>query len=158
MLSRITSLFKALTFCAAVLLFTSPLLTSPLQAAEKSVSALTISDAYFRLMPPGRSMTAAYMTVTNSSDETQVLTSLRSDSADSVELHQHAHENGMMKMRKVDQLSIAAGESVEFVPGGYHLMLFGVQEGLGLDDTIDIELQLESGKSVIVNAKASSLK
>ena len=73
MLSRITSLFKALTFCAAVLLFTSPLLTSPLQAAEKSVSALTISDAYFRLMPPGRSMTAAYMTVTNSSDETQVL-------------------------------------------------------------------------------------
>jgi copper(I)-binding protein len=35
-------------------------------------------------------------------------------------------------------------------------MLFGVKEGLGIDDTMDIELQLESGKSVIVNAKASS--
>ena len=74
------------------------------------------------------------------------------------DLHQHTHINGMMKMRKVDQLSIAAGESVELVPGGYHLMLFGVQDGLGLDDTMVIELQLESGKSVIVNAKARSFK
>jgi hypothetical protein len=29
---------------------------------------------------------------------------------------------------------------------------------LGLDDTMVIELQLESGKSVIVNAKARSFK
>ncbi|MBT6579362.1 MAG: copper chaperone PCu(A)C [Cellvibrionales bacterium] len=153
MLSRVTSIFKALTLCATVLLS-----IAPLQAAEKIESALTINDAYFRLMPPGRSMTAAYMTLTNNSGETQVLTSLRSDSAGSVELHQHTHIDGMMKMRKVDQLSIAAGESVELVPGGYHLMLFGVQDGLGLDDTMVIELQLESGKSVIVNAKARSFK
>ena len=150
MLSRITSTFKIFALCAGLLSSVSP------QAAEKAVSALTISDAVFRLMPPGRSMTAGYMLLTNNSGETQVLTSLRSDSADRVELHEHAHVNGMMKMRKVDQLSIANGESVELTPGGYHLMLFGVKDGLGIDDTMDIELQLESGKSVIVNAKASS--
>ena len=151
MLLRTNSIVKALALCTAVLFS-----TLPIHAAEKAVSALTISDAVFRLMPPGRSMTAGYMLLKNNSGETQVLTSLRSDSADRVELHEHAHVNGMMKMRKVDQLSIANGESVELAPGGYHLMLFGVKEGLGIDDTMDIELQLESGKSVIVNAKASS--
>ena len=151
MLLRINCMVKALALCTAVLL-----LALPIQAAEKAVSALTISDAIFKLMPPGRSMTAGYMMMTNNSGETQVLTSLRSDSADRVELHQHAHVNGMMKMRKVDQLSIANGESVELTPGGYHLMLFGVKDGLDIDDTMDIELQLESGKSVIVKAKASS--
>lgn len=37
-------------------------------------------------------------------------------------------------------------------------MIFGLQAGLGLDDTIAIELQLESGQSVIVNASARSFK
>ena len=112
MLSRMTPTFKILALCVALLSL------APVQADEKTVSALTISDAVFRLMPPGRSMTAGYMLLKNNSGETQVLTSLRSDSANRVELHEHAHVNGMMKMRKVDQLSIANGESVELAPGG----------------------------------------
>ena len=56
MLLRINSMVKALTLCAAVLF-----LTLPIQAAEKAVPALTISDAIFKVMPPGRSMTAGYM-------------------------------------------------------------------------------------------------
>ena len=89
MLLRTNSMVKALALCTAVLF-----LTLPIQAAEKVVSALTISDAIFKLMPPGRSMTAGYMMMMNNSGETQVLTSLRSDSADRVELHQHARLAG----------------------------------------------------------------
>ena len=103
-------------------------------------------------------MTAAYMQLKNNSGQPQVLTALRSNSAASIELHNHIHVNGMMKMRKVDALSIEDGETVQLQPGGYHLMIFGLQAGLGLDDTIAIELQLESGQSVIVNTSARSFK
>ena len=131
---------------------------APLSQASEQASPLMVSEAYFRLMPPGRSMSAAYMKLENTSGESQTLIGLRSDSAANVELHEHSHVNGMMRMRKVDQLNIADGESVTLEPGGYHLMLFGLQAGLGLDDTIDIELQLASGQSVLVNFKARSLK
>ena len=142
-----------------VILFVASLLATPsLQAADENSPALLVSDAYFRLTPPGRSMTAAYMQLKNNSGQPQVLTALRSNSAASIELHNHIHVNGMMKMRKVDALSIEDGETVQLQPGGYHLMIFGLQAGLGLDDTIAIELQLESGQSVIVNASARSFK
>lgn len=142
-----------------VILFAVSLLATPsLQAAEESSPALIVSDAYFRLAPPGRSMTAAYMQLKNNSGQPQVLTAFHSSSAASIELHNHIHVNGMMKMRKVDTLSIDDGETVQLQPGGYHLMIFGLQTGLSLDDSIAIELQLESGQSVIVNASARSLK
>ena len=151
-MSRI-SYFSSL-FALCVLLIN----VAPLSQANEQASPLLVSEAYFRLMPPGRSMSAAYMNLENTSGESQTLIGLRSDSAANVELHEHSHVNGMMRMRKVDQLNIADGESVTLEPGGYHLMLFGLQAGLGLDDTIDIELQLASGQSVLVNFKARSLK
>lgn len=116
------------------------------------------SEAYFRLMPPGRSVSSAYMLLNNTSKHESVLVSMQSDQAERVELHEHSHSDGMMRMRKLDKLTIAAGESVRLAPGGYHLMLFGLQDGLTQDDIVTVELSFDSGKSVIVNAKARSLK
>ena len=157
-LSNYTPIFTAFVLCTALLLAAPSMQAADAEAADEASAPLVVSDAYFRLMPPGRSMTAAYMTLQNNSGQPQVLTALRSSSAASVELHQHAHINGMMRMRQVDQLNIADGAAVLLEPGGYHLMIFGLQAGLSLGDTIAIELQLESGKSVMVNAEARSIK
>lgn len=118
----------------------------------------SVSGAYFRLMPPGRTVSAAFMDLNNRGSEPLILVGLRSDSVERVELHEHSHANGMMQMRELEQLTIAAGGSVALKPGGYHIMLFGLPAGLTGDDSIDIELVFASGKSVIVNAAARSLR
>lgn len=131
---------------------------SAAKAVDVENLGVIASEAYFRLMPPGRSVSSAYMLLNNISEHDSVLLSMQSDQAERVELHEHSHSDGMMRMRKLDKLTIAAGESVRLAPGGYHLMLFGLQAGLTQDDIVTVELSFDSGKSVIVNAKARSLK
>ena len=50
--------------------------------------------------------------------------------ANSAEIHEHSHKNGKMSMRRVSSLVVPAGGSVSLVPGGYHLMMFGLENSL----------------------------
>ena len=152
------SLLKASTRILKVLRggVLSFLLVLSLGGCSDSVDrGLEIDDAYFRLMPPGQSVSAAFMSLTNSGEEMLVLNGFSSPATSRVELHEHSHDNGMMKMRKVESLTISPGETVRLAPGGYHLMLFGLQQDLAKGDTIDIELQQDSGRrhTVVVAAR-----
>ena len=99
-----------------------------------SVSALAesvvVHDPYVREPIPGRNMSAAFMTLTNTSDNAQRLVSVSAPWASSIEIHTHLHEDGVMKMRQVESLEVPAGESVTLEPGGLHLMLFGLKTPL----------------------------
>ncbi|MDC0433263.1 copper chaperone PCu(A)C [bacterium] len=52
------------------------------------------------------------------------LTAVSSPSFGRIELHTHAKVDGVMRMRQVSELLVAAGATLEMKPGGYHLMLF----------------------------------
>ena len=62
-----------------------------------------------------------------------------------------------MQMREVDSLLLPAGKAVSFEPGGYHLMLLGVQQPL--EEGVDYSLRLLfSGCSEqLVQAKVRSV-
>ncbi|MFM1570859.1 MAG: copper chaperone PCu(A)C [Porticoccaceae bacterium] len=97
------------------------------QASEQlRPKALSFSDGYLRTMPPGQKVTAAFISVTNVSDEDCRLTSLSSPLANRVEFHQHQHVDGMMKMRPMKSVLVAAGNRVVFKPGAFHIMFFNV--------------------------------
>ncbi len=83
-----------------------------------------IDDAYVRDLIPGRAMSAGFFVFSNTGDTPIVLLAATSQAAESVEMHTHVHEGGMMKMRQMDSLTVAPGEEVLFEPGGNHLMLF----------------------------------
>lgn len=96
-----------------------------------SVSAfaeLVVEDGYVRDPIPGRSMTAAFMTLRNTAAEDFVLKSATLEGAASVEIHTHTHDNGVMRMRQIHELVVKAGESVVLKPGGLHLMIFGIKQ------------------------------
>lgn len=95
-----------------------------------SVSAMEISDAIVRAPIPGRSMSAAFLTLKNSGSGQDRLLSAKADWADHIEIHMHTHANGVMKMRQIDGLDVPAGQTVTLQPGGLHLMLFGLQQPL----------------------------
>tara|TARA_B110001454_G_scaffold38068_1_gene37485 strand:+ start:10914 stop:11348 length:435 start_codon:yes stop_codon:yes gene_type:complete len=104
---------------------------SLLLASTVSLSALAelvVEDGYVRKPIPGRSMTAAFMTLRNTGIENFVLTSASLEGADKVEIHTHTHYNGVMRMRQIHELKVEAGKAVILEPGGLHLMIFGITQ------------------------------
>ncbi|WP_299775164.1 copper chaperone PCu(A)C [uncultured Pseudoteredinibacter sp.] len=105
-----------------------------------------VEEAYSRPLPPGQSTAVVYLSVENSSSKTIKLTSVSSSLGKSAEFHRHIHEDGMMMMRKVEQLEIEPGKILRFQPGGYHIMLFGLKQPLRVGDTFVVQLNNADGE------------
>jgi len=107
---------------------------------------IVISQA--RVLPPfpGKDTAAGYFEITNYG-EADKLVSVTSPVSGTVEIHNHIEENGIMKMRRVDGVDLAKGETLVFKPGSYHLMMFKTD----LPDTLDeiaLTLNYEKAPSV----------
>jgi len=87
---------------------------------------------------------AAYMAISNSGEADDVLVSASSDIAEAVELHAMEMNNGIMRMRPIEGgVTIPAGGTVAFEPGGKHLMLIGLNRRLKAGETFNLTLQFE---------------
>jgi len=75
--------------------------------------------------PPmlGLQMSAGYLVLTNNTDEPIVIDAVTSPQFGSVELHETTLENGISRMRRIEELVIPANGSVTLERGGKHLML-----------------------------------
>ena len=109
----------------------------------KGDGGMTVSDAYIRGLPPGQTVTAAFMTFNNAFAQDCQLVGAESPVASSAEIHAHSHHNGAMSMRPVDAVKIPAGESLSLEPGGFHLMLFGLKDALKEGEAYAITLFFE---------------
>lgn len=124
-----------------ILVFLALALSLPALAEMTAESPVVVGDAYFRATPPGQSRTAGYFILHNRSRVDCDFMGADSPRASALEIHEHRHSDGMMKMRRVDSLHLAAGATLRFKPGGYHLMAFGVsapfQSGTAVPVTLD---------------------
>jgi copper(I)-binding protein len=110
-----------------------------------AADAVTVSDAYARAVPPGQPNSAVFMVLRNAGAEDRAVVSAASPVSDVVELHTHRMEDGMMKMRQVEQITLPAGDSVTLKPGGLHVMLIGLQQQLQPGDEVAVTLTLDDG-------------
>ena len=106
------------------------LLHAAVPAQEFTRGSVTIVGPWSRELPPNAPNGAAYFRVVNGGGESDRIVSARTDIADTVEIHTHEMDGGMMKMRRVESVVVPAGGEVEFKPHGLHLMLFGLKEPL----------------------------
>ena len=113
--------------------------------AGSAADNLQAQDAYARAVPPGVSNSAAFLSLTNSSETDHALVAAESDASKVVELHTHLMEDGMMKMRRVEKIDLPAGETVRLQPGGLHLMLIGLTRQLSPGEDVQIKLVFEDG-------------
>ena len=123
-------------------------------SAEPSSSTLgvTVEDAWVRAMPPTQHNTAAYFTVKNNGDAEIVITGATSDSADEAQIHQSRDIDGYMRMERLESIILAPAETVEFTPGGIHLMLLGLEQMPAVGSTVNLCLLLASGPAVCADA------
>lgn len=117
-------------------------------ANAQGPATVAITDAYVRAVPPGQPHGAAFLTLTNGSGEPRALVAAASPVAETVELHTHLHADGMMRMRRVEQIEIPPHGSVSLRPGGLHLMLIGLRRQLAPGDQVDLDLSLDDGTQI----------
>jgi copper(I)-binding protein len=114
-----------------------------------------VTDATVRLLPPSVPNTAAYFSIQNSSDTTKILIGASAAFATKAEIHNHIMVNDMMRMEQQSEVVINPGQSVQFAPGGLHIMLFGLKQPLSEGESVAISLQTKDGESIIISAKVA---
>lgn len=129
-----------LLICAVFLFAWQAIATTPL--------ALSVENGQVRQPMPGRTVTAGYLTLHNPTDQAMRLTGVSSPAFERVELHQHSHKDGMMRMEEIDEIVINAQSSVELAPGGLHLMLFTPQSELEIGQTVPVLLHFANGQQL----------
>jgi copper(I)-binding protein len=110
--------------------------------APSAIEPLQIEAARVRLPLPGTDKTVGYFEVTNNTTVPVVLIGARCEQARAVEFHTMVRDGDMLRMRRLLEVPIAAGESVSFAPGGNHLMIFGVE---ALADNVEIVFTATDG-------------
>ncbi len=116
-------------------------------------AAIRVENAWVREAPPGAEMLAGYMTVYNDGAAPVALTGASSPALGRIELHRTVMSNGVASMVAQDRVEVPPGTSVDFEPGGLHLMLFNPTRPLPAGEHIKLSLQLDNGTQVATQAE-----
>jgi len=94
---------------------------------------------------------AAYLTITNGQLKDDVLAGASTPVAASATVHQTStDDSGMTGMERTESVTIRAGQTVVFEPGGYHVMLAGLKQALTAGSTFPLTLTFEQTGPVTV--------
>lgn len=140
-----------------ILALTLPL---TLPAAAKMDENLMVHDARARATFAMATTAAVYLSLMNHSDTAVTLTgvSVAQEIASEAQIHTTVMQDDMMKMRQVTNgIDILPGAMVEFKPGGYHIMLMGLENSLKQGNKFSLTLhfadQTTNTIDVIVGAQ-----
>lgn len=123
-------------------------LTASLLIACSTLYAQTVEvkDAWIRATVPGQKGTGAFMNIT--AKDGAKLVGVSSPVAGVAEVHEMKMDGDIMRMRAVPALELPAGQTVQLKPGGYHVMLMDLKQGLPKDSTVPLTLRLQDSKGV----------
>lgn len=112
---------------------------------------LMISAGWARAMLPGQPTGGAYLTITNKGTDADRLLGATSPAAGKVQIHSMEMTGDVMVMRPVEGgIEIPAGATVEFKPGGMHIMFIAVSQPFRVGGTIPLTLEFAKAGKVQV--------
>lgn len=108
-----------------------------LAACGAPAPPLVASDVEITEPNPGRPVSAGFLVLSNNTDADIRITRVASPQFGAIEIHETRIEEGIARMRKLDELVVPAHGSVALERGGKHLML--MQAG-DLGDAVSLQL------------------
>jgi len=127
-------------------------------AEDVMVGNLKISNTWARATQKGAAVGGAYMTIINTGNVSDRLLGGSSDASNRFEIHEMSMENGVMKMRPLGKgLELKPGQTVEFKPGGYHVMFVGLKAQFEEGQHIKATLQFEKAGNIGVDFAVRSI-
>jgi len=124
---------------------------APAAPPTPASEAVRVTDAYVRAPPPGARVTAAYLTLTNTTGAPHALVRAESPAAEAVELHAVLTENGLTSMRPVPRFDVPPNGETKLAPSGAHIMIIGVKGPLDAGATFPLTLTYADGATVTLD-------
>ena len=115
----------------------------------RAASGMEVSNAWTRPTMIGDNG-AVYFLLQNHSAGADELTGVSAQVAEAVEIHESRMEGDIMQMRQVKSLPVAGKESIEFGPGGYHVMLVGLKQDLKTGEHIQVTLHFKEHSDMVL--------
>lgn len=124
-----------------------PAMTLPVSAQQ--AGDIKIEKPWSRATPGNSKIGAGYLTMTNTGSAPDTLVSATTSASDHVEIHEMAMKDGVMTMRPMAKgVTVAPGKSVNFAPGGFHMMLMGLKAPLKQGDKVPLTLTFAKAGTV----------
>ncbi len=133
-----------ITLCIAALV------TSLASAHEYTTNSIQIDHPWSLEAPPNATVIAGFFQLKNLSTKDDFLISATTPIAERVEIHQHEMSDGVMKMKKIDNVRISSMKSVMFEPGGYHLMIFNPEPSFRQGERFPMTLEFRNAGKVAI--------
>lgn len=108
---------------------------------------LKVENAWIRFIIAARPA-AGYFTLTNDTDDPVVLTGASSPGCGTLMLHQTVNKGGTDQMAMVDSVSVPAHGSIDFSPGGFHLMCMHPAAETRPGKDVPVTLSFADGKKL----------
>lgn len=145
---------KLLVFTALILTLASPTL-----ACETVTSGeMAIENAWSRATIGANRPAVFYVAITNAGSSDDALIGIATPAASMPMLHQTVVNEGIASMPHAMSIPIAAGQSVQLAPGGYHGMLMGLTEALKVGDNFPMTLTFQNAGDVTINVEVLSIR
>jgi copper(I)-binding protein len=125
-------------------------------AHSYKIGPIGIDHPWARPTVTGQPVGGAYMKIANKGAADRLLSATTAVAA-AVQMHTMAMDGDVMTMREVDAVDLPAGQTVEFKPGGFHLMLMGLKAPLKSGDKFAVTLRFEKAGEVVVTVRVESV-
>jgi copper(I)-binding protein len=113
-----------------------------LVAHAAAAQTVAVSNAWVRTPAPSQKNAAVYMDL--KSEASAALVAAGSPLAERAELHSVSVEAGVMRMRPLARVELAAGKTVRLQPSGAHVMLVDLKRPLKAGDKVPLVLSVQS--------------
>lgn len=127
------------------------------KTAQKTPNKITVSDAWVR--PAGKGTNSAvYLTINNRTASADTLISVKTGAANMASVHKTTRKNGMTGMHHTKSIVIEAHSKLVLEPGGYHIMLMGLNQKLQKGDTLKLSLTFAKAGTKSIAVPVSSAR
>ena len=126
-------------------------------AAPEAPPGISLSDARVQLPAVSGRPGVAYFTISQSSGPPRTVAGVTVELAGRAELHETMRKGEAMTMEPVETVPLESGTSVEFAPGGKHVMLFDLDPKLRFEDSVQLTVTFDGGDKATAQAKVTTV-
>ena len=117
------------------------------KAADVAPAGVSVEDGWMRALPSSVP-SGGYFTLQNKSGKAVIVSGAQSPACGMLMLHKSEDKGGMSSMMDMAEVSVPAGGSVRFSPGGYHLMCMNSTPALKPGASVPVTLLFKSGEKL----------
>lgn len=139
------------------LIFCFAILFGNVFADNKNEYGIIVKNAKITAKIKGKNKTnaAAYLDIENNGEYDESVIGASCPICEKIELHKSYNENGIHKMRKINNIKIEKGKTISLKPSSLHLMLIGIKNDIHENDNIKITIAMTKS-SIIANCIGTS--